>query len=238
VVLIIETPQPTPGFSTVDGKIAATCRKFSPAIVLSQAVPLAAKVSWSTGDTASYPSTSAAAAMAAMKQGASKSDPNCATVKPLVVTGVRFGRSELISDRGTAQVDSWLFSMRGLNGEMAYPALSAESMWNFDLTKSVPENGSTLSADGRTLTYSFFGVPSSTGPCGADYRGVVAESQVAVAIAVQTISHAPPGQPVACDLMAGVRSVTVTLANALGGRVVLDDTGNAMAVCPSTKPVC
>ena len=238
VVLIIETPQPTPGFSTVDGKIAATCRKFSPAIVLSQAVPLAAKVSWSTGDTASYPSTSAAAAMAAMKQGASKSDPNCATVKPLVVTGVRFGRSELISDRGTAQVDSWLFSMRGLNGEMAYPALTAGSLWNADMRKSAPDRGSKVSSDGRTLTFSFYGAPSDPGPCGADYRAAVAESQSAVAIALQTISHAKPGDPVACDAVAQLRSVDVTLAGALGGRVVLDADGNVTPVCPSTKPAC
>lgn len=237
VVLIINTSPPR-GFASNAGKIAANCRKFTSAIVLSKAVPFAANVSWSTGDTGIYPSISAAAAMAAMMQGAPMSDPNCATVQPLVITGVRFGRSELITDRGTAQIDSWLFSMRGMDGEMAYPALTAGSMWNFDMTKSTPESGSTVSADGHILTYSFFGAPSSSGPCGADYRGVAAESQAAVAIAVQTISHAQPGQPVMCDLMAGVRSVTVTLATALGGRVVLDDTGNAIAVCPSTKPAC
>jgi hypothetical protein len=237
VVLIINTSPPR-GYSTVEGKIAATCRKFMLAIALSKAVPFAANVSWSTGDTSIYPSISAAAAMAAMKQGAPKSDPNCATVQPLLVTGVRFGRSELITDRGTAQIDSWLFKMRGMDGEMAYPALTAGSIWNFDMTKSTPENGSTVSADGHTLTYSFFGAPSSSGPCGADYRGVVAESDAAVAITVQTISHAQPGQPIACDMMAATRSVTVTLASALGGRVVLDDGGNAMPVCPATKPTC
>jgi hypothetical protein len=67
---------------------------------------------------------------------------------------------------------------------------------------------------------------------------VIAESDAAVAIAVQTISHAQPGQPIACDLVAAVRSVTVTLATTLGGRVVLDDGSNAMPVCPSTKPAC
>jgi hypothetical protein len=237
VVLIINTSPPR-GYSTVEGKIAATCRKFTLAITLSKAVPFAANVSWLTGDTGIYPSISAAAAMAAMKQSAPKSDPNCATVQPLVVTGVRFGRSELITDRGTAQIDSWLFSMKGMDGEMAYPALTPGSMWNFDMTKSTPESGSTVSGDGHTLTYSFFGAPSNSGPCGADYRGVIAESDAAVAIAVQTISHAQPGQPIACDLVAAVRSVTVTLATTLGGRVVLDDGSNAMPVCPSTKPAC
>jgi hypothetical protein len=237
VVLIINTSPPH-GFATTEGKIAANCRKFTLAIVLSKAVPFAANVSWATGDTGIYPSISAAVAMAAMKQGAPTSDPNCATVQPVLVTGVRFGRSELITDRGTAQIDSWLFSMRGMDGEMAYPALTAGSMWNADMTKSRPENGSTVSGDGRTLIYSFFGAPSSSGPCGADYRGVVAESEAAVAIAVQTISHAKPGDLVACIMMAQVRSVKVTLANALGSRVVLDETGNVTTVCPVAKPRC
>lgn len=237
VVLVINTSQPR-GFSTNEGKIAANCRKFTVGIVLSKAVPFAANVRWSTGVSGIYPSISAATAMAAMTRGVPKSDPNCASVSPLRVTGARFAPSELITDRGAAQVDSWLFSMRGMDGEMAYPALTAGSMWNFDMTKSTPENGSTVSVDGRTLAYSFFGAPSSSGPCGADYRGVVAESQAAVAIAVQTISHAPPGQPIACDQMAASRSVTVTLASPLGGRVVLDDSGNAMPVCPIAKPSC
>ena len=88
------------------------------------------------------------------------------------------------------------------------------------------------------LTFSFAGAPSSSGPCGADYRAVVAESQAAVAIAVQTISHAQPGAPVVCNLMAVSRSVTVTLASPLGGRVVLDETGNVTSVCPIAKPSC
>jgi hypothetical protein len=177
--------------------------------------------------------------MAAMKQAAAPTtDPSCATVQPLVVTGVRFARSEFITDRGTAQIDSWLFRMTGLSGEINYPALTPGSMWNADMTKGSPESGSTVSADGRTLTFSFYGAPSSSGPCGADYRGVVAESSTAVAIALQMTSHAKPGELVACDAVAQLRSVDVTLVSVLGGRVVLDSTGNVTSVCPSTKPAC
>ena len=237
VVLVINTSPPR-GFTTNEGKIAAFCQKFTLGTVLPATVPLTANVSWSTGASGSYPSIPAATALAAMRAAAPKSDPNCATVQPLLITGVRFGRSELITDRGTAQIDSWLFSMRWMDGEMAYPALTAPSMWNADMAKSAPDKGSTLSADGRTLTYSFYGAPAGSGPCGADYKGVVAESPAAVAIAVQTISHARPGDMVVCDLVAQERSVSVTLATALGGRVVLDDTGNVTTVCPSTKPVC
>jgi hypothetical protein len=238
-VVLIANPSPQGGFASNDGKIAALCHKFTAGTVASKAVPFAANVSWSTGAEGIYPAISAAAALAAMKQaGPGTSEPNCATVQPLVVTGVRFARSEFITDRGTAQIDSWLFRMGGLSGEMTYPALAAAAIWNADLTKGSPDRGSVVSSDGRTLTFSFYGAPSTSGPCGADYRGVVAESQAAVAIALQETSHAKPGEAVACDMMAQLRSVDVTLASALGGRVVLDATGNVTPVCPSIKPVC
>jgi hypothetical protein len=166
------------------------------------------------------------------------SDPNCATVKPLVITGARFAKSEYVTDRGTAQIDSWLFSVRGVSGELSYPALAASAVWNADMTRGLPDRGSVVSSDGRTLTFSFYGAPSEPGPCGADYKGVVAESNVAVAIALQETSHAQPGVPVACDAIAQFRSVDVTLASVLGGRVVLDADGNVTPVCPSTKPGC
>jgi hypothetical protein len=236
---LIINASPSGGFSSGDAKIAALCHKFIPGIVLSKAVRVAANVSWSTGASGIYPSISAAAALAALKQpGPGTSEPYCATVQPLVVTAVRYARSEFLTDRGTAEIDSWLFRMRGLNGEMTYPALTAGSMWNADMTTSAPDRGSMLSSDGRTLTFSFNGAPSNSGPCGADYRAAVAESEAAVAIAVQTISHAQPGQPVVCDLMAVSRSVKVTLANPLGGRVVLDEDGNVTSVCPIAKPNC
>jgi hypothetical protein len=67
---------------------------------------------------------------------------------------------------------------------------------------------------------------------------VVAESNAAVAVALQVTPHAQPGEPVACDAMAQLRSVDVSLASVLGGRVVLDVSGNVTSVCPSTKPAC
>lgn len=236
VVMILDIP-PKGGFTGNDSKIAAVCHKFKSGTALSKAVPLAANVSWSSGVDGLYPSISAAAALTAMSQAGPTSDPTCATVQPLVVTGARFGRSEFITDRGTAQVDSWLFRMGGLNGDMAYPALTAASVWNADMTKSAPESGSVVSSDGRTLTFSFFGDPA-TGQCSADYRAVVAESQAAVAIALQKTPHPQQGPPVMCITMAQVRSVDVTLSSVLGGRVVLDATGNVMSACPVEKPAC
>jgi hypothetical protein len=71
-----------------------------------------------------------------------------------------------------------------------------------------------------------------------DYKGVVAESTSAVAVAVQEIARSVPGGPVACDLVGHPRSVTLTLAGPLGGRVVVDGSGNATPVCPVSGPEC
>ena len=236
VVMILNAP-PQGGFASDDGKIAALCHKFTLGVPLSQLVPAAANVTWSSGSSGTYPAISAAAALIAMKQTVT-SDPSCATVRPLVITGARFAKSEYVTDRGSAQIDSWLFRVGGVSGEFSYPALAASAVWNADMTKGLPDRGSVVSSDGRTLTFSFYGAPSTSGPCGADYRGVVAESNAAVAVALQVTSHAKPGELVACDLMAQLRSVDVTLASVLGGRVVLDASGNVTSVCPSTKPAC
>jgi hypothetical protein len=59
-----------------------------------------------------------------------------------------------------------------------------------------------------------------------------------VAIALQELPHAQSGQLVACPAVAQQRTLVVPLTQALGGRVVVDATGNVIQVCPSTKPAC
>ena len=102
-----------------------------------------------------------------------------------------------------------------------------------DLTHGSLDKGTTISADGRLLTFGFYGAPSSDGPCGAEYKASVAESQAAVAVAIQMIPNASPGDMVACPAIAQERSVSVALASPLGGRVVVDRDGNAVVVCPA-----
>jgi hypothetical protein len=92
----------------------------------------------------------------------------------------------------------------------------------------------TLGVDGRSLKYRFWGAPDNAGPCGAAYKGVLAESTTAVAIALQMIPNSPPNAPIACDAIAQERSITVPLARPLGGRVVVDAAGDVVALCPGT----
>jgi hypothetical protein len=238
-VVLVGNNSPTGGFANnEDAKMAAMCHKMTTAIMPSTVVPSTANVTWSSGTKASYPSISAATALAAMMEpGQGATSSSCVVVQPLVATAVRWGAYELPTDRGRAQIDSWLFTMSRISGEIAYPALAPSALWNADMSKASVTPGSTLSADGLTLTFGFAGAVAS-GPCGSDYRGVVAESGTAVAVALQETPHSAPNASIACEAIAQIRHVDVALASPLGGRVVLDASGNFAPVCPVAKPDC
>jgi hypothetical protein len=233
-VVLIGNASPASGFSTDGAKLAALCHKFRSAIKLSTVVPARAQATWTTGTSATYPAISAAAALAAMmKPPADNSDTGCSTAQPLVIDGSRFGVFDFETDRGTAQISAWLFTASGAIGEVAFPALATSALWNGGIVNGYTGGGSTVSADGYKITFTFYGAPSSAGPCGADYGSAVAESPTAVAVAVQAFPHASPGAPIACPAIAQERSVTVILASPLGGRVLVDASSAAVAVCPA-----
>jgi hypothetical protein len=236
-IVLIANSSPS-SFSSLEAKNAADCHKFRSTITLPKSVPNGAQVSWGNGTFSVYPAISAAAALAAMSlPPPAMPYPDCSMVQPLLVTAFRYGAFNFLTDRGIAMIYSWLFTATGANDEIAYPAITPTALWNGDLTKASSDRGTTISPDGRTLTFTFYGMPSSIGPCGADYSGVVAESRAAVAVAVQEIPHtAPtPGEPIACPAVAQQRMVTVTLASPLGGRVVVDADGAAVPVCPDAQ---
>jgi hypothetical protein len=223
------------GFSTDGGKIAAMCSKFALASALPKRLPSQATATWADGTKVTYLGISAAKALAAMSRpvpGMAPSD--CGSVNPLVINSARLGTFDFDTDRGKSTMTAWLFSAMGADGEFAYPALAPAAFWNGGLVASSSGTGASLGADGRSLTYRFWGVPESAGPCGAAYRGVLAESTTAVAIAIQMIPNAKADSPVACDAMAQERSINVPLASPLGGRVVVDAAGDVVALCPGT----
>jgi hypothetical protein len=227
---------PVDSFATsLNAKMAAVCHKLTTAITLSTAVPPTAHVSWWSGAKVGYPSTSAAAALAAMTQlGPQPSQSVCAPVIPAVVTAVRFGTHAFFTDRGVAQVDSWVFTMPAIGTDIAYPALAPSALWNADLSKGSVTPGPTLSANGLILRFSFTGAVA-TGRCGSDYRGVVAESAAAAAVAIEEIPHSTNPNAI-CPAVAQERDVDVTLASPLAGRVLLDASGKILPVCPTPTP--
>ena len=225
---------PENGFGTNEGKIAAMCSRFVLKGSLPKNLPPQAVATWTDGTTASFAGTSAGEAFAAM----SRPNPemvaaDCAYVPPLVINAVRLGTFDFLTDRGTAQMTTWLFRAIGVNGEFAYPALPPSAFWKGGMTAPSGNGGATVSADGLSLTWSFGGAPENAGPCGADYKGLVAESHTAVAVSVQAFPHASPGAPIACPAIAQMRSVTVKLTSPLGGRVVVDSSSAAVTVCPA-----
>jgi hypothetical protein len=53
------------------------------------------------------------------------------------------------------------------------------------------------------------------------------------------IPHSAPDAPIACTAIAAMRSVTVVLTAPLGGRVVVDASGDVVTVCPdAARPSC
>jgi hypothetical protein len=226
---------PVNGFLTGDAKIAFYCNKFTLGSPLPKNLPSLAVATWSDATRVTYAGISAADALAAITRSASgMSASDCAAVAPLVVSAARLGTFDFDTDRGKAQMTAWLFTVSGASGEVAYPALAPTAFWSGGLSAQSSNGGAGLSPDGRSLTFTFYGSPDVPGPCGADYKGVVAESSTAVAVAVQEISHAGPDD-VACPAIAQERSVTVILASPLGGRVVVDASGDAVTVCPEAS---
>src|SRR6266540_3148729 len=223
---------PTGGFATNEGKIAAMCSRFALGTGIPKNLPSYAPATWANGTTSTYAGISAQDAFTAMSRpNPAAASAECATVNPIVINGARVGTFAFATDRGNARMTAWLFTAIGVVGEFAWPALVPSAFWNGGMIAG-SGNGASVSADGKTLTFVFAGAPDNPGPCGADYKSAVAESAFAVAIAIQAISHSSPNDLIACTAIAQERSVTVKLASPLGGRVVADVNGSAVAVCP------
>ena len=242
-IILTEAPPNWPGFNSGDAKIAAMCAKFgSLAIDLPSSDLPPSDVSWPDGSHASYPSATAVAAYAAMRRRASDSMGGCAAAAPLTVSGVRLGKAGFQTDRGTAQVPAWLFSVSGAQGDVAYPAVADTAFW----AGNYSGNFALLGPDGRSLTFHFTGGHPGGGPCEGEYSGSVAESRTAVAVMAVPIEKAPAtiAPAGACSTVGYDRAVTVALRQPLGRRVVVvpggtgpnDQPGAVVMVCPEHSP--
>jgi len=240
IVMFWNSFVPAGGFAGDNEKIAGMCGKFVLASPLPVQVPSQAVATWTNGTTAAYSAISASEAFAEMTHVATRMPgPECVSVSALPITAARFGAAQLKTDRGTVTLSSWLFTATGVVGEMAYPALARTAYWDLGTNKRSWDQGAAVSGDARVMTFTFTGAPDNPGPCGADYTGAVAESPSAVAIAVLAIPHSAPDAPIACTAIAAKRSVTVVLTAPLGGRVVVNASGDAVTVCPdAARPSC
>jgi hypothetical protein len=223
------------GFTTGDAKIAAYCSKYELAAQLSTAAPAQATATWPDGTSVMYTTISAADAYAAIaKIPTQMQSQDCSSVAPLEVTGAHLGVSRFGTDRGATQMSAWLFTAIGSTGDIAYPAIAPTAFWTLPNTNANGNfafgAGSTVSADGRTLAFGFVG-----GACDDGYKSAVAESPTAVSVAVVAI---PKPGVMACPAIGVIRTIKVTLASPLDGRVVLDASGAVEPVCPETLQSC
>jgi hypothetical protein len=239
IVLFWELAPSGGGFTSDDAKLAAMCSKLSLRTSMPAGVPAQASATWPDGTTATYKPISAKEAFAAITKPQPGASPElCRPIAPLQITTVRFDTGLFDSDRGIVEISAWIFGSPNVEGGLEYPALPPSAFWKAAFIIPSSNQTASISEDGVTLMFSFYGAPDSSGPCGADYKGVVAESTSAVAVAIQELVRSVPNGPVACDAVAQLRTVTVALASPLGGRVVVDEAGNARPVCPAMHPQC
>jgi hypothetical protein len=229
IVLFAIDPQGQ-AFSNIS-KVAALCRLLVLTVDLPATTPDHSTATWPDGLAVTYPAISASGAFAALKRAPGAAGSMCSGVAPLQVTAVRFGTAGFETDRGTARMSAWLFKATGAAAEFIYPAVPPSAIWGGGLTETSVSGGSTVSADGRSLSFGFIG-----GECDAGYKAAVAESSSAVAVAVQAIPKDGSGP---CPAVGIARSLRVNLTNPLGGRVLVDASGTAVGVCPEAmRPRC
>lgn len=225
-IVLLDMPPLYPGFdANNNSKIAAYCGKFQLKFQPSSVAPTQATATWPDGTIAPVAAMSAADAYRVIVAAPQMTSTDCSVAPALAVTAARLGTAGFRTDRGTAQMSAWLFTITGATGDVAYPAIAPSAFWDLSRSKLSGNSGGTVSADGRTLTYGFVG-----GECDAGYKSAVAESATAVAVAVVAIPKG--GVSMACPAVGVLRTINVALASPLGGRVVLDDSGRVESVCP------
>ncbi len=146
---------------------------------------------------------------------------------PLAITEVRFGSAPFQTDRGSVVLPAWLVDIAGVAEPAAILAVASSAIFEPTPGPDVPLAGASLNSDGTTVTFTFTGSPDTPGPCGADYRAEVYETDTAVAVDIITIEHESPPGGVACTAVGARRQASVTLDGPLGARVLVSANGGA-----------
>lgn len=255
----LTVPPPT-GFPDDAGKTAFGAGWFVLQTTLPQTAPGSGTVRFPDGSTLSVPLVGARDAYGALRKGeppcptgtpavppASPGTPpagpgtppagpdqSTSTAAPhtcavLTVTGVALGSTRLRTSRGQADVPAWLFRIAGLAEPVARVAvaLSAVQPVPTPSLPAAPPIAGLVSAqdiasiDGARLVYRL-----GVGACDYDIRPLIYETPDAVVVA-----GAVRTRPGACIDLLKLEPVTVTLAQPVGARPVLDGgTGRALTV--------
>lgn len=147
--------------------------------------------------------------------------------RPLIVTTATAGSAEFLTDRGWQQLPAWQVRARDVPDPIwVLDPVILQRTWQPAATDVPRWRGTTArqSADGRTVSITFGGLPHDI----ADYPDAEGlESGNAIAILPIAHYHGPRKT----SIMGGQsREVTVTLAQPLGSRVLLDEKGAPVEV--------
>jgi hypothetical protein len=193
------------------------------------------EVRWPDGTTRNAGLISGQEALSRLKADGANDCPDCT---PLKITGAQLASGQMQTSRGPAQVPVWEFTLDGTAVRITRLAVAdyiqvKPPTWDpNNAPVGISIESATETVDGRQLTVSFVGAPSSGDqPCGADYTTEPVESELAVVVIVFEHSN---GAPVPCTAVGALRTATVQLSAALADRTVLEvRQGLPVAVLPT-----
>ncbi|HYK94459.1 MAG TPA: hypothetical protein VE011_01135 [Candidatus Dormibacteraeota bacterium] len=188
--------------------------------------PPAGQIRWPDGSSTTVPLLAAAQALDAIRENAAQPCPDC---RALMVTAARLTTQPFETNRGSATVPTWAFTVQGTAVEITRVAVATTigpvaPTWNPDDPPiGIWIENASIAADDRTLTAHFVGAPGpATVSCGDDYTAEAVESDLAVVVIVHRYTYQGPSGNTMCDLVGADRTATVLLAMPLGDRAVLE----------------
>lgn len=177
-----------------------------------------------------------------VSQGKANGPPTSATV---IVTAIALTDYNFATDRGSQSLPAWRMHLRHVTGDIYVLAVAPSARYPLLTERAAYDAGPAVpSADGRRLTINFIPRHDSTGPCDPGYRSSLQVGQTPTAIVLAVTITLEPTMPsnVACpasgaSVVAPARPVpgalgtrTITLAEPLDGRVVVDSRGTPYIV--------
>jgi len=215
------TPVPSnAGFSSQQEKDAFGSGHFKLAGTL-PAGPLPGLVRWANGSTLQLPLLTARAAFAELAVQRPCGGPDACG--QLTVTGAQPGAVTVRTSRGLASVPAWRFTVAGLGWKVSEVAVARNALAVLPGYGPIPPAGqntpgvnvlTAVSADGRTLTFSFIG-----SACDAAWGAYRFESNATVVVGSW---EKPSAGNTPCPAVGMPRTARVTLSRPLGTRVILD----------------
>jgi hypothetical protein len=196
------------------------------ATTLPAETPADGEVHWANG--ASRPTHTMSAQQALAELRAAGTQAPCPECAPLRIIAARLATAQIQTSRGPAVAPAWEFTIEGTAVRVTRVAIGALDRitvtpppWDpNDAPVGLSIESATGREDGSELTVQFTGAPHSAAEaCGADYTAEAVESRTAVVVIV--IEHPNPfAGP--CTSEGARRTATVTLAETLGERTVLE----------------